>query len=650
MSDILNGLNPQQKEAVMHTTGPLLILAGAGSGKTRVLTHRIAYLIETGVANPENILALTFTNKAAKEMKERVSSLTGAAAKKMLVTTFHSACVKFLKNRMTLLGYKRKNFVIYDTSEQKKVIKQAFDTLNFRENYREIKESDVLNFISKQKETMTYPEDLEKQGYGGHPYTLAYKEYEKILKKNNALDFDDLLCKTIQLFEAYPRILESYQERFKFIMVDEYQDTNLVQFKIVSMLAEKYQNLCVVGDDDQSIYRFRGADIRNILEFEKKFKNTKVIKLEENYRSTKNILSAANAVIAHNTNRKTKRLWTQGNEGAKIRTITLADATREAQYIVSEIEQAHERQNVFYKDFAILYRTNAQSRLFEQYLAIKNIPYRLVGALSFFERKEIKDMLAYLRVLVNHEDDFGLERIINVPRRGIGATTVKKLQQYAAKKNCSLYEAVCSADEILSGAAAKKIRAFAAQIQDLTSAVEELSAEKAIKFVLETTNYFSDYEKNSEELEERMGNVYELINMAVSYTERAEQEEGSMAIEGFLTESALLSGIDSVDDHEDCVVLMTLHSAKGLEFPYVYIAGMEEDTFPSYRALESSADPSDLEEERRLCYVGITRTRKVLTLTSAAERMVYGQTYPKSPSRFLSEIPPELINHKVPRW
>lgn len=496
---------------------------------------------------------------------------------------------------------------------------------------------------------MTYPEDLEKQGYGGHPYTLAYKEYEKILKKNNALDFDDLLCKTVQLFEAYPRILESYQERFKFIMVDEYQDTNLVQFKIVSMLAEKYQNLCVVGDDDQSIYRFRGADIRNILEFEKQFKNTKVIKLEENYRSTKNILAAANAVIAHNTNRKAKKLWTQGNEGAKIRTITLADSTREAQYIVSEIEQAHERQNVFYKDFAILYRTNAQSRLFEQYLAIKNIPYRLIGALSFFERKEIKDMLAYLRVLVNHEDDFGLERIINVPRRGIGAATVKKLQQYAAQENCSLYDAVCSVDKILSNAAAKKIRAFAEQIQTLTAAVEELSAEKAIKLVLQTTNYFSDYEKNSEELEERMENVYELINMAVSYSERAEQEEGSMAIEGFLTESALLSGIDSVDDNEDCVVLMTLHSAKGLEFPYVYIAGMEEGTFPSYRALETN-DFADLEEERRLCYVGITRARKVLTLTSAAERMVYGQTYQKSPSRFLSEIPPALIDHKVPRW
>lgn len=648
MSDILDGLNPQQKEAVMHTNGPLLILAGAGSGKTRVLTHRIAYLIETGVAEPENILALTFTNKAAKEMKERVSSLTGAAAEKMLVTTFHSACVKFLKNRMTLLGYKRKNFVIYDTSEQKKAVKQAFDTLNFRENYREIKESDVLSFISKQKETMMYPEDLEKQGYGGHPYTLAYKEYEKILKKNNALDFDDLLCKTVQLFEAYPRILESYQERFKFIMVDEYQDTNLVQFKIVSMLAEKYQNLCVVGDDDQSIYSFRGADIRNILEFEKEFQNTKVIKLEENYRSTKNILSAANAVISHNQERKEKKLWTQGEEGSKLRTITLPDATTEAKFIVSEIERMHNREKADYKDFAILYRTNAQSRLFEQCLTMKDIPYRLVGALSFFERKEVKDMLAYLRVLINPDDDFGLERIINVPRRGIGAVTIKKLKEYAFRNNCSLYDAACSADEILSKTAADKLKGFAAMLRKMTEESKCQTADMTIKMILHETDFFADYHPKSEELEERTENVYELINMATDYSGKT-NHEGAEAIEGFLTESALTSGIDSLKDDEDGVVLMTLHGSKGLEFPHVFMAGMEENTFPGYRAINST-DPADMEEERRLCYVGITRTRKTLTLTSTAQRMNYGKTYAMEVSRFIDEIPRDLVDHMAVRW
>lgn len=549
---------------------------------------------------------------------------------------------------MELLGYSRKNFVIYDTSEQKKVMKKIFDDLCFRDRYMELKEAEALNFISKQKEKMNTPDDLDDAGFKGHPLVLAYREYEKILKKNNALDFDDLLWKTVQLFERYPDILKYYQEKFKYIMVDEYQDTNLVQFKIVSILADKYKNLCVVGDDDQSIYRFRGADIRNILEFENQFKDTKVIKLEESYRSTKNILDAANAVISHNKGRKEKRLWTQGEAGEKIRTVSTADAPREAQYVVSEIEQAHFRNNVAYRDFAILYRTNAQSRLFEQNLTMANIPYRLIGALSFFERKEVKDMLAYLRVLVNPEDDFGMERIINVPRRGIGATTVKKLQQFAFKKNCSLYEAICSADEILSPASSKKVKAFASQIQELVASADDRSVSDIIKLILKVTDYFSDYKKNSEELEERMDNVYELINMAASY-EKGSVEEGIDAIESFLTESALLSGIDSLNDNEDGVVLMTLHSAKGLEFPYVYMVGMEEETFPGYRPINST-DPADMEEERRLCYVGITRAKKVLTMTSAAERMTYGQIYPRTPSRFLEEIPDELVNHMLPRW
>lgn len=647
MSDILNGLNPQQKEAVMHTEGPLLILAGAGSGKTRVLTHRIAYLIENGFAEPEDILALTFTNKAAKEMKERAASLTGKAADKMLITTFHSACVKFLKNRMILLGYKRGNFVIYDTDEQKKIIRAIFAETDFQSRCPEIKEYNVISFISKQKEKMLGPDELESI-YPNYPLVTVYKEYERILKKNNALDFDDLLWKTVQLFENYPHILHSYQKQFKYIMVDEYQDTNLVQFKIISMLADKYQNLCVVGDDDQSIYSFRGADIRNILEFEKEFQNTKVIKLEENYRSTKNILSAANAVISHNQERKEKKLWTQGEEGSKLRTITLPDATTEAKFIVSEIERMHNREKADYKDFAILYRTNAQSRLFEQCLTMKDIPYRLVGALSFFERKEVKDMLAYLRVLINPDDDFGLERIINVPRRGIGAVTIKKLKEYAFRNNCSLYDAACSADDILSKTAADKLKGFAAMLRKMTEESKYQTADMTIKMILNETNFFADYPQKSEELEERTENVYELINMATDYS-RKTNHEGAEAIEGFLTESALTSGIDSLKDDEDGVVLMTLHGSKGLEFPHVFMAGMEENTFPGYRAINST-DPAAMEEERRLCYVGITRARKTLTLTSAAQRMNYGKTYAMEVSRFIDEIPRNLVDHMAVRW
>ena len=431
-------------------------------------------------------------------------------------------------------------------------------------------------------------------------------------------------------------------------MVDEYQDTNLVQFKIISMLADKYQNLCVVGDDDQSIYSFRGADIRNILEFEKEFQNTKVIKLEENYRSTKNILSAANAVISHNQERKEKKLWTQGEEGSKLRTITLPDATTEAKFIVSEIERMHNREKADYKDFAILYRTNAQSRLFEQCLTMKDIPYRLVGALSCFERKEVKDMLAYLRVLINPDDDFGLERIINVPRRGIGAVTIKKLKEYAFRNNCSLYDAACSADEILSKTAADKLKGFAAMLRKMTEESKCQTADMTIKMILNETNFFTDYPQKSEELEERTENVYELINMATDYS-RKTNHEGAEAIEGFLTESALTSGIDSLKDDEDGVVLMTLHGSKGLEFPHVFMAGMEENTFPGYRAINST-DPAAMEEERRLCYVGITRARKTLTLTSAAQRMNYGKTYAMEVSRFIDEIPRDLVDHMAVRW
>ena len=618
MSDILNGLNPQQKEAVMHTEGPLLILAGAGSGKTRVLTHRIAYLVENGFTEPEGILALTFTNKAAKEMKERAASLTGKAADKMLITTFHSACVRFLKNRMMLLGYKRGNFVIYDTDEQKKIIRTIFEETGFQGRYPDIKVYDVISFISKQKEKMLGPYELESI-YPDYPLITVYKEYERILKKNNALDFADLLWKTVQLFENYPHIL-----------------------------ADKHQNLCVVGDDDQSIYSFRGADIRNILEFEKEFQNTKVIKLEENYRSTKNILSAANAVISHNQERKEKKLWTQGEEGSKLRTITLPDATTEAKFIVSEIERMHNREKADYKDFAILYRTNAQSRLFEQCLTMKDIPYRLVGALSFFERKEVKDMLAYLRVLINPDDDFGLERIINVPRRGIGAVTIKKLKEYAFRNNRSLYDAACSADEILSKTAADKLKGFAAMLRKMTEESKYQTADMTIKMILHETDFFADYPQKSEELEERTENVYELINMATDYS-RKTNHEGAEAIEGFLTESALTSGIDSLKDDEDGVVLMTLHGSKGLEFPHVFMAGMEENTFPGYRAINST-DPAAMEEERRLCYVGITRARKTLTLTSAAQRMNYGKTYAMEVSRFIDEIPRDLVDHMAVRW
>ena len=640
MSDILNGLNPQQKEAVMHTEGPLLILAGAGSGKTRVLTHRIAYLIENGFAEPEDILALTFTNKAAKEMKERAASLTGKAADKMLITTFHSACVRFLKNRMMLLGYKRGNFVIYDTDEQKKIIRTIFEETGFQGRYPDIKVYDVISFISKQKEKMLGPDELESI-YPDYPLITVYKEYERILKKNNALDFDDLLWKTVQLFENYPHILHSYQEQFKYIMVDEYQDTNKVQYKFVSLLASKYGNICVVGDDDQSIYKFRGATIENILSFENTFKNAKMIRLEQNYRSTQNILNAANEVISNNTMRKGKTLWTENGQGEKIKVHTAENERDEANFIAQTILDgvADGRK---YSDYAILYRMNAQSNAIEQALSRSGVPHRVIGGHRFYDREEIRDMVAYLQVINNPHDDVRLSRIINVPKRGIGATTVSHAADIAAGLGESIYDVIKEAENYpqLSRASAK-LKAFVALIDGLIEAEQsgEYSLAELYNLVIEHTSYEQYLKTEKDNPEVRIENIEELSSNIVKF----EEDYGDEAdLSAFLEEISLQTDIDNYDADADTCVMMTLHSAKGLEFPVVFIAGMEEGMFPSVATM---MNPDELNEERRLAYVGITRAKEILYFTKTNSRMLFGSTSYNKGSRFLNEIPDNLLEY-----
>ena len=642
---IYDTLNPPQREAVAQTEGPVLILAGAGSGKTRVLTHRIAYLMDEKGVNPWNILAITFTNKAAQEMRERVDKLVGFGSESIWVSTFHSACVRILRRHIDNLGYDT-NFTIYDTDDQKSLMKDVCRKMNI--DTKIYKERSLLAQISHAKDELLTPDDMEMKAAGDYnmkKVASVYREYQAALRKNNALDFDDLIVKTVELFEKCGAVLEYYQERFKYIMVDEYQDTNTAQFKFISLLAQRYQNLCVVGDDDQSIYKFRGANIGNILGFEHVFPDARVIRLEQNYRSTKNILNAANQVIANNTERKAKTLWTENEEGSKVHFRQFLNAYEEAEYVAGEIGKLKRNGLGNYRDCAILYRTNAQSRIFEEKFIAANIPYKLVGGVNFYARKEIKDLLCYLKTINNARDDLAVQRIINVPKRGIGATTLGRVQDYADNMGISLYEALRVAEEVPSiGRSLSKIDGFVTFIQMLKSKADVLTVEEILQEVIDSTGYVAELEaENTEESRARIENIDELISKTVAYQEAMEEQNQPATLSGFLEEVALVADIDTVDPDQDYVLLMTLHSAKGLEFPKVFMVGMEDGIFPSHMTI-SYGDDGEMEEERRLCYVGITRAMKDLTLTCAQQRMIRGETQYKRVSRFVREIPRELVD------
>ncbi len=635
-------LNPMQQEAVYHTEGPLLVLAGAGSGKTRVLTHRIAYLIEEKGVAPWNIMAITFTNKAAAEMRERVDKIVGFGSESIWVSTFHSSCVRILRRHIEYLGYST-NFTIYDGDDQKTLMKQIFKKLDI--DTKQFKERAVLSKISSAKDEMITPEEYELNAgidFREKKVAQIYKEYQKELKKNNALDFDDLILKTVELFQNVPEVLNYYQEKFRYIMVDEYQDTNLVQFKLVDLLAKKYRNICVVGDDDQSIYKFRGANIENILSFEKAFPGAKVIKLEQNYRSTKMILNAANDVIRNNYGRKDKRLWTRNEEGQPIIFRQFMNGFEEAEYIVGDISRRVRSGGAEYRDHAILYRTNAQSRLFEEKLIFANIPYKLIGGINFYARKEIKDLLAYLKTIDNGRDEIAVRRIINVPKRGIGAATLNRVQDYSIAYGIGFYDALLRADEIPGmGRSAAKILPFTVLIQSLRSKLEYCSLTELMEDILEETGYVKELEaEDTDEAKARIENINELISKIKVYEESGENP----TLSGFLEEVALVADIDNLDEDSNHVVLMTLHSAKGLEFPHVYMAGMEDGLFPSYMSITADDPTAELEEERRLCYVGITRAKETLMLSAARMRMLRGENQYNNVSRFVKEIPQEYLD------
>ena len=641
---IYETLNDMQQKAVYHTEGPLLILAGAGSGKTRVLTHRIAYLIGEKGVNPWNILAITFTNKAAQEMRERVDQIVGNDGGSVWVSTFHSTCVRILRRYIDRLGYDN-NFTIYDTDDQKTLMKDVCRRLDV--DTKQYKERALLAAISHAKDELLTPDDMERNAGGDFRekrIAEIYREYQASLRRNNALDFDDLIVKTVELFRKCGEVLEYWQDRFRYIMVDEYQDTNTAQFKFVSLLASRYENLCVVGDDDQSIYKFRGANIGNILGFERVFPGAKVIRLEQNYRSTQNILNAANEVIANNAERKPKRLWTENPEGDKIHFRQFMNGFEEAEYVVGDIAKGRREGRFQYRDCAVLYRTNAQSRLFEEKCLLANIPYKIVGGVNFYARKEIKDLLSYMKTVDNAADDLAVKRILNVPKRGIGATTITRVQDYADSMQMSFYEALQNAGGIPSiGRAASKIEGFVSFIQSLKSKAQAYTVEEILEEIIDLTGYVDELKaEDTEESRARIENIYELISKTVSYQDLRSAEGAEASLSGFLEEIALIADIDTVDPGQDYVLLMTLHSAKGLEFPNVYLAGMEDGIFPGSMSV-FSADPSDMEEERRLCYVGITRAMKELTLTSARQRMIRGETQYNRVSRFVREIPRELV-------
>jgi len=631
-------LNPMQREAVFCTEGPLLVLAGAGSGKTRVLTHRIAYLIEEKQVKPWNIMAITFTNKAAGEMRERVDRQVEYGADSVWVSTFHSACVRILRRHIEFLGFET-NYSIYDADDQKTAIKQVYKAMNV--DHRMYKERVVMSAISRAKDQLVTPTEYIKYAAGSvYEETVGkiYGEYQKFLKRNNALDFDDLIMKTVELFRSQPQVLDYYQERFRYIMVDEYQDTNKAQFELVRLLADKYKNLCVVGDDDQSIYKFRGADITNILSFEDSFPGARVIKLEQNYRSTKNILDGANHVIRNNRGRKEKTLWTANDKGDCLKYRQFDEAGDEAEFIVRNILS----KGYSYEDCVVLYRTNAQSRLLEEQCIRFNVPYRMVGGVNFYQRKEIKDILSYLKTISNGKDDLAVSRIVNVPRRGIGAASIGKVTVFASANGYSLYDAMCRVRVIPGlGKAADKIGRFTDLIEEFRRRIREgeYPLRQLIEDVLVETGYKEELEAEGDvEAESRLENINELVSKAVSYWEESENP----TLEEFLEEVSLVADVDALDRSEQKVTLMTLHSAKGLEFDNVYLSGMEEGLFPSYMSI-MSGEEGDMEEERRLCYVGMTRAKKHLFLTGARRRMVNGETRYNRPSRFIEEIPDGLF-------
>ncbi|WP_455950669.1 DNA helicase PcrA [Eubacterium sp.] len=643
MGNIYETLNDMQQMAVFHTEGPLLILAGAGSGKTRVLTHRIAYLMEEKHVSPYNIMAITFTNKAAAEMRNRVNKIVGFGAEQVWVSTFHSACVRILRRYIDRIGYST-DFTIYDTDDQKRLMKNVIKDLNL--DSKIYKENGMLNKISDFKNKLMTTGDVASMARSDFKMlnvSKIYDNYQEALKKNNALDFDDLIMKTVQLFTKCPEVLESYQDRLQYIMVDEYQDTNAAQFAFVKLLAKKHQNLCVVGDDDQSIYKFRGADITNILQFEKYFPNARVIKLEQNYRSTKNILEAANAVIHNNEGRKDKTLWSDNEKGDKIDLYQAEDGYSEAEMVASTIKEDVDNGRSDYSDYAILYRTNNQSRVLEEKLMMKNIPYKIIGGQNFYQRKEIKDIIAYLRVISNPTDDIAVERIINVPKRGIGATTVDKVKDYARAYGMDLYEALMDVENIPGlSRAAGKIKKFTDLIEGYKKDEYYGEIEKLTKDILDDTGYVSELAaENTDEANGRIENIDELVSKIVEYQENTEDP----VLSEFLEEVALVSEIDNLSEDSSYVVLMTVHSAKGLEFPYVFLCGMEDGLFPGYMSI-MSGDNEELEEERRLCYVAITRAMKKLTISYAKKRMVRGEMQYNIVSRFVKEVPPMIVNSK----
>ena len=644
---IYDTLNEQQKQGVFTTDGPVLILAGAGSGKTRVLTHRTAYLIEEKGVNPYHIMAITFTNKAAGEMRERIDNLIGYGSESIWVSTFHSTCVRILRRHIDRIGFDT-NFTIYDADDSKTVMKDICKRLNI--DTKMYKEKSLLAAISSAKDELISPEEFALRAVNAGDYAKrkqseVYREYQETLRKNNALDFDDLIVKTVELFETDPEVLDYYQERFRYIMVDEYQDTNTAQFKLISLLARKYKNLCVVGDDDQSIYKFRGANIYNILNFEKYFPEAVTIRLEQNYRSTKNILNAANGVIANNIGRKEKTLWTDNPEGEKIDFEQFDTAYEEADYVARDILSGTKSGRYHYGDYAVLYRTNAQSRLFEERFITSNIPYKIVGGVNFYARKEIKDLLAYLKTIDNGRDDLAVRRIINVPKRGIGATTLLKVADWASVCGISFYDALKQAEEVPNlGKASLKIRPFVNFIQTMRSKEPIIGVSELLREIIEETGYVRELEaEGTDEATARIENIDELISKVVAYEESEEQP----TLSGFLEEVALVADIDGLEEGSDYVVLMTLHSAKGLEFPKVFLAGMEDGLFPSYMSIVADNPTEAIEEERRLAYVGITRAREELAITCARTRMVRGETQYNKVSRFVKEIPSELLSAEI---
>ncbi len=638
--DFSSLLNDKQIEAVMHTEGPLLIIAGAGSGKTRVLTYRISYLINEKKINPWNIMAITFTNKAANEMRDRVNAIVGSGAEEVWVSTFHSSCARILRRYIDRIGYSN-SFSIYDTDDSRAVIKDVISEMNV--DIKRFSPKRMQYIISSSKNKLYTSEEMLNDAASHDDKIIAaiYEEYEKKLFKNNALDFDDLLIKTVELFKKAPEVLYNYQNRFRYIMVDEYQDTNKIQFEFIDLLARENKNLCVVGDDDQSIYKFRGADIHNILDFEKSFPNAKIVKLEQNYRSTGNILKGANSVIAKNSQRKSKTLWTASQDGHPIVKRVFQTAYDEARSIVRDISKKAVSQR--YNQFAILYRTNAQSRLFEEQLVYNNIPYRIVGGVNFYSRKEIKDILAYLKTIDNGYDELAIKRIINIPKRGIGSKSLERISNYAALNDITFFEACCRAEAVPGiGKAAAKITKFTEFIKKNKSLSSELNLVDFIKKLLDDTQYIEMLKSDgSEESLERITNIGELLTKAESYADSTENP----SLSGFLQDVALVADIDSLDDNADRVFLMTCHSAKGLEFDNVYLVGMENGLFPSFTSLFDS-DDTELEEERRLFYVGMTRARRTLTLTAAKMRMIRGEAEFHKESVFLEEIDSECMEDK----